>query len=178
MGLEPLDTLGVEVVGRLVEEEDIRLAEQEAAECHAPSLATAEIGHQCIRRRALESIHRPFQLRIDLPSAAMLDLLGQLSLPLDQGVHLVVVHRLAELQVHLLIFPKQVHHFLDTLLDHLEDCLVRVHLRLLLQIAHGVARSPYHLALETLLHSGDDLHQCGFSGAVETDDADFRPVKE
>ena len=43
--LEPVDRLSVEVVGRLVEEEDIGLLEQEAAKSHAATLTTRESGN-------------------------------------------------------------------------------------------------------------------------------------
>ena len=39
--LEPLDRLGVEVVGRLVEQQQVRVLEQQPAERHAPLLAAA-----------------------------------------------------------------------------------------------------------------------------------------
>ena len=108
----------------------------------------------------------------------MLNLLGEFSLSLYQGRHFVVRHRLAELEVHLLIFLKGIHHFLYAFLHHLQHCLVRIHLRFLLQIAHCVARSPYDLSLILFFHSGDDFHQCGFSGTVQTYDADFGSVEK
>ena len=77
----------------------------------------------------------------------MLYFLRKLTLTLDEFVHLVVRHGLGELHVDLLVFAQQIGHFLHTLLDYLDDGLVRVHLRLLLQIPYGISRSPYHLAL-------------------------------
>ena len=47
--------------------------------------------------------------------------LGKLSLALDQAVHLVVVHRLHELQGNLVVFVQGVHHFLHTFLDDLKN---------------------------------------------------------
>ena len=178
MRLEPLDTLCIKVVGRLVEEQDVRLAEQQSAQGNPSSLASAEGGNLRIGRRALECVHGPLQLRVNLPSSAMLYLLGELSLPLYQCVHGVVVHRFAELEIDLLVFLEQVHDFLHTFLHDLYHCLVRVHLGLLLQIAYSISRSPDHFSLVALLHSCDYFHQRGFSGAVQTDDAYFGPVKE
>ena len=178
MRFQPLDALRVEMVRRLVQQQHVGLAEQQAAEGHPSAFASRKGGDLRIHGRALEGVHRPFQLGIDLPAVAMLDLFGQLALALDQAVHLVIIHRLHELEVDLLVFLKQGHHFADTLLDHLEDGLVRIHLRLLLEVADGIAGCPDHLALVGFLHTGDDLHQGGFAGTVEADDADLGPVEE
>ena len=74
MRLKPLDALGVEVVGRLVEEQHVRLAEQQSAKCHTAALATGKGGDLGVRRRAVQSVHRPFELGVDLPAAEMFDL--------------------------------------------------------------------------------------------------------
>ena len=50
--LEPLDALGVEMVGRLVEDEEIRPREQRAAERDAPLFAAAERADDAGRGRA------------------------------------------------------------------------------------------------------------------------------
>src|SRR4051812_30817412 len=44
IALEPPDALGIEMIGRLVEQEHIRLLEQEAAERHAPLFASGDLG--------------------------------------------------------------------------------------------------------------------------------------
>ena len=127
MALEPLHTLCVKVVGRLVQQKHVRLAQQQTAEGHPPALATAEISYLGIRRRTLQGIHRPLQLGVDLPSFTMLYFLRKFALTYDELIHFVVGHRLAELQVHLLILPEQVHHFLYAFLNHLQHRLFRVH---------------------------------------------------
>ena len=151
------------MVGWLVQKQDIGLLEQKAAQSHSAPLSTGQISHFCIRRRALERIHSPFELRINFPASEVLDFLGQFSLSFYQGCHFFVGHRLAELEVHLFVFLECVHHFLHTLLHHFQHSLVCIHLRLLLQIAHGVAGSPDHLALILFFHSCYNLHQGGFS---------------
>ena len=108
----------------------------------------------------------------------MLYFLSQFALTLYECVHLVVRHGLGELHIDMLVFLQQVCDLLHSFPYHLDDGLVRVHLRLLLQIAHRIAGGPDYLALVGLLHSCDDLHQGGLSRAVETDDADLGPVEE
>src|SRR5688500_183448 len=63
--LEPFDALGVEVVGRLVEEEHVRLGEQQPAERDAPLLATREHVDIRLPGRKAQRIGRHFQLRLD-----------------------------------------------------------------------------------------------------------------
>ena len=48
---EPGDRLGVEMVGRLVEQEQVGRREQQATECDATLLATGEVRDGCIARR-------------------------------------------------------------------------------------------------------------------------------
>ena len=111
----------------------------------------------------------------------MLDFLGELSLTLDKRVHPVGVFehlRVAERVVQILIFPKEIHHFLHSFLNDFKHGLLRVHLRLLFKVAYRVAGSPYNFSLVGFLHSGNDFEQGGFSGTVETDDSDFRSVEE
>ena len=108
----------------------------------------------------------------------MLDLFGEFALPLDEGGHLVIVHRLHELERYFVVLVKHILDLLHSFLHDLEDGLVRIHLRLLLKIAHGVARSPYHLAAVGLLHTRYDLEERGLAGAVETYDADLGAIEE
>ena len=166
------------MVGRLVKEQHVRLAEQQSAKCHTAALATGKGGDLGVRRRTIQSVHRPFELGVYLPAAEMLDLLGQLALTLYESVHLVVVHRLHELEGDLVIFIEDIHDLLDPFLHDLDDRLVGIHLRLLLKVANRIARRPDHLATVGFLHACDDLHQGRFTGAVQTDDADLGPVEE
>ena len=181
MGFEPLDTLGIEVVGRLVEQKNVRLTQKQAAKGYPSALASGKVADLGIGRRTLQGIHCPFQLGIDFPTVTVLDFLGEFSLAFDEGIHPVrVFHhfRVAEGIVDFLILLEEVHHFLHSFLHYFEYGLVRIHLRFLLQIANGVARSPYDLALVGFLHTGYDFEQGGFTGAVETYDTDFGAIEE
>ena len=178
MGLQPLDTLGVQMVRRLVQEQDVRLLQEQAAQGHAAALTAGEVLDEGIGRRALEGVHRPFQLRVDLPAVQVFDHFGEFALARNEAVHLVVVHRLHELHRDVVVLRENVHHVLNALLDHLDDGLLRVHLRLLGQIPDGIARRPDDLALVGFLHAGDDLQERRLTGSVQTDDADLGPVEE
>ena len=62
----------------------------------------------------------------------MLYLFSHLALTLYEGVHLVVRHGLGKFHIDLLVFLQQVGDLLHSFPYHLDDGLVRVHLRLLL----------------------------------------------
>ena len=178
VSFKPLYALGIEMVRRLIEQQHIRLTEQQAAKGHPSPLSPAECRHHSIRRRTVECVHRPFELGIDLPAIAMVDFLCQFTLPRDKRIHLLIRHRLREFHVHLFILLQQGHHFPYAFLHHLDYGLVRIHLRLLLQISHRISRSPDHLSLIGLLHARDYLHQSRFAGTVETDYPDLRTIEE
>ena len=110
MVLQPRHGLGVQVVGRLVEQQDVGLLQQEPAQGHAPLLAAGENADQRIARRAAQGVHRHFQTRVDIPGVQMIDLLLQLALPLQELVHLVVRHRLGELVADLVVLLHEIDH--------------------------------------------------------------------
>ena len=175
---QPLDGFGVQMVRGLVQQEDVRLLQEQAAQGHATAFATGQGADFRVGRRALEGVHRPFQFRVDLPAVQVLDEFGQFALAFDEAIHLVVIHGLHELHRDVIVLREDVHHVLHAFLDHLDDGLVRVHLRFLGEIPDGVSRCPDDLALVGFLHAGDDFEKGRFTGAVQADDADFRPVEE
>src|SRR4051812_36778720 len=65
MLLEPLHALGVEMVGRLVEQDDVGLLEQQAGERHAPLLAARKIVDPRIAGRTAEGVHRDLELVVE-----------------------------------------------------------------------------------------------------------------
>ena len=77
MAFEPVDRLGVEMVGRLVEQQQLRLFEQQPAERDAAALAAGELGHVGVVGRAAERVHRLLDLAVEIPQALGLDLVLQ-----------------------------------------------------------------------------------------------------
>ena len=72
--LEPRDRLGVEVVGGLVQQQQVGRAQQQPAERHAPALAAGERAHVGVRRRQAQRVHRVFELRVEVPGVGGVDL--------------------------------------------------------------------------------------------------------
>ncbi len=74
VALEPGHRLGVEVVGGLVEEQHVRLLQQQAAERHAALLAAGERRHVGVARRQAQRVHGDLDLVVEVPEVVRVDL--------------------------------------------------------------------------------------------------------
>ena len=133
--LEPGDRLGVEMVGRLVEQQQVRRLQQQPAQRDATALAARELRDVRVRRRQPQRVHRVLELRVEIPGAGGLDRVLHLGLLLEDLVHLLGRQLLAELRVDLVEARQQRAHWRDALLDVAEHGLRRVERRLLRQIS-------------------------------------------
>ena len=169
------------MVGRLVEKEHIRLLEKQTTESHATTLTARKVFHLPVAWRTMQGIHSTFKLRVYIPCIGSIDDILHLALTLEELVHLVlilVVFRQSELLVYLVILIYCIIDMLNALHHILLDGLVRVELRILLKIPYRIARAPYHLALELIVDSGNNLHEGGLTGTVKTDDTDLCAIEE
>jgi hypothetical protein len=91
--LQPFDRFGVEMVGRFVEQQHVRLREQQLAQRDAPLLATRELADQCVPGWQAQRVGSEFELAVEVRSGARDDrfeaglFLGQL---VEIGVRLGV----------------------------------------------------------------------------------------
>ena len=160
--LQPVDGLGIEVVGRLVEQQDVGFLQQQAAQSHTAALTTAQVFGQLVALGAAQGIHGPFQAAVEVPRVGGVDDVLQLGLTRKQLVHLLgilIVLGQAELEIDFLKFLEGVNHVLHAFLHHFLNRLGRVKLRILRQVAHRVAWCEHHLSLVLCLQAGDDFHQ-------------------
>ena len=181
MLLEPVDRFSVEVVGRLVEQKHVGLLKQQAAQSHPAALTAGERGDILVVGRTLERIHGALELRIDIPGIGCVEGILKLGLTLDEFIHLVGVFKhigVAECGVDLVELFEEIHHGLDAFTHHFDYRLLRVELRLLLQIAYGIAGSEHYLALNIAVETGDNLQKRRFTGAVQTDNADLGAIEK
>ena len=84
--LEPRHRLGVEVVGRLVEQEEVGLGQQEPAEGHPPALPTREGTHLGVPRWEPKGVHGDLEGALEVPGPRRVDLGLQLALLGDQRI--------------------------------------------------------------------------------------------
>jgi hypothetical protein len=132
---QPGDRLGVEVVGRLVEEQQVRRLQQQAAQRDAAAFAAREPGHVSVRRRQPEGVHRDLELRVEVPGVAGVDLVLDLRLLVHDLLHLVRREIFAEPGVHLVVALEQRLGRRHAFLDVAEHGLGGIELRLLLEKA-------------------------------------------
>ena len=174
--LEPLHRLGVQVVGGLVEQQQVGLLQQELAQCDATPLSTGEVVDECLRRRAAQGVHRLVELGVDVPRADGVEVVLQLAGLGAQGV--VVGVGLG----HLGVGGLQARHLgLDLghrLLDVLEHRGALRERRLLLEHADARVGVAHEVAVVGVVEPGHQLQQRRLAHAVGTDDADLRPVQE
>ena len=97
--LQPRDALGVEVVGRLVEQQQVGRLEQQLAQRDAAALTTGEHGDVGVAGRAAQRVHRLLDAGVELPAVGVLDHLHELALLGQQRVEVGVglAHRRADL---------------------------------------------------------------------------------
>src|SRR5690606_33470609 len=153
--LEPEHALGVEVVGGLVQQQQVGLLQQQLAQRHATALAAGEVGDGLVAGRAAQRVHRLLELRVEVPAVLGVDLGLELAHLLHQRVEVRVGlgHLLAD-GVEALDLLEQLAH---ALLDVLQDGLGLVQRRLLQQDADAVAGAEAGLAVGGLVQAGHDL---------------------
>src|SRR5829696_4080117 len=174
--LQPRDALGVEVVGGLVEQQQVRRLEQQLAQRDATALATGQDGDVGVARRAAQRVHGLLDAGVELPAVVLLDDLHQLALLGEEGVEVGV--GLAHRRADLLEAGQRVPERLDGLLDVAPDVQRLVERRLLQQDADRGIRRQRGLAVGGLLHAGHDLEHGRLPGAVRADDADLGAGQE
>ena len=150
MAFQPGHRLGVEMVGRLVEQQQFRLVEQQLAQRDAAALAARKLCHVGIVGRAAQRVHRLVDLAVEIPEARGLDLVLQLG-------HLVgglvrIVHRQFVVAIEDRLLLGDAQH--DVLADRLS---AGIELRLLLEIADAGALGDPGLAVIFLVDAGHDL---------------------
>ena len=135
--LQPRDALGVEVVGGLVEQQQVGRLEQQLAQRDAAALTTGEHGDVGVAGRAAQRVHGLLDAGVELPAVGVLDDLHELALLGEQRVEVGVglPHRRADL----LEAGQRVAERLDRLLDVAAHVELLVERRLLLEHADGGA---------------------------------------
>ena len=174
--LQPQDRLGVQVVGGLVEQQQIGSLEQQLAQRHTAALAAGAHRDRGVRIRALQRVHRLFELRVQIPAVRGVDLGLQRAHLLHQRVEVRV--RVRHLLADLVEAGDLLGDLAERHLDVLADGLGVVQRRLLLQDADREARGQVCLAVRDVLDAGHDLEQRGLAHAVRAHHADLGAGQE
>ena len=170
-GLNPGHRLGIQVVGRLVEQEDIGVGDKQAAHRHTALFATGEHPRLRLRVGATQRLHCQLHLMVEAPEVVRVDnLLQPGHLLLGAGLIQAAAEVLILLK-HRLGFGHALHHaFLDRLLG--------IELRLLGQVANLQPLGAHTRAHKVLVQPCENLQQRGLARPVRADDANMRAVEE
>ena len=165
VALQPADRLGVEVVGRLVEQQQVRLGQQQPRERDPPPLAAGERRDVRVAGRAAQRVHRLVDHRVEAPGVGGVDLLLQ-PRELVGGLVGVVGRQLVEA-------VEQVAQLADAVLDVAAHVLGLVELGLLLEQPDAGAGRELGLAAIVSVLPGHDPQQRRLAAAVEAQHADL-----
>jgi hypothetical protein len=174
--LEPEHRLGVQVVGGLVKQQQVRLLEQELAERDPAALTTGQLVHDRVGRRAAQRVHRLLELGVDVPGVAVVEIGLQLPHLREQGV--VVRVRVGQLGRDLVEPVELGLGVADALLDVLQHRLALGQRRFLQQNPHRRTVRQPGVTVRRLVQPRHDLQHRGLAGAVRADHADLRPGQE
>ena len=165
VAFEPADGLRVEMVGGLVEQQEVRLLEQQPAERDPAPLAAGERRHVGVVGRAAQRVHGLIDLGIEVPQSLGLDLVLQLG-HLVRGLVRVVHGELVVAVEDRFLWRDAFHHVLA-------HGFRRIELRLLLEVAHARALGHPAFTGELLVDAAHDAQQRGFAGAVDAEHPDL-----
>ena len=174
--LQPVHRLGVEVVGRLVEQQHVGLRQQQAAQRDAALLAAGQVGDLRLPRRQAQGVGGDLQLLLGGVAVGGGEDRLQACLLGSERVEIGI--RLGIGGIHGVELLLRLEHLAEALFDRLAHGLFRIELRLLRQVADGEVRHRRGFALDVLVHAGHDLQQGGLAGTVQAEHADLGAGKE
>ena len=176
--LEPVDRVGVKVVGRLVEKQDGRLLQQQPRERDAAALAAGKRVDNRLARRTAQRVHRLLHHRRHIPRTEAVDFLLKLRLFVGNRILRLVVGGIGEFVPTGVVRCGEIGEVLHALLDARAHRGAGRERGLLRQEADRVTRLEVHAAVDVGVDAREDAHERGLAGTVEAEDADLRAVVE
>jgi len=178
MAFEPRHRLGVEMVGRLVEQQQVGRLQQQATQCDTAPLTARKRVDLRVARRAAQRVHRDVELALEFPALDGVDVILQLALFFEQRVHLVVVEFFAKARGHRLEAVQEIADLGESFLDVAEHVLAGIELRLLGKESDLDARGRARFAEEIGVDAREDAQQRTLAGSVGAHHADLRAGQE
>ena len=166
-GLQPVDALDVQMVGGLVEQQQVGVPDQGAGQQHA-ALASAREGVEFGIRVQIEPRQHRFHPLLQCPGARRLEIV------LDAGQALqVLIGRLgAHLGAGLVVLPDEPAELVQAVGHDVEDAAGHTDRHLLVQARDDHALPHLDLAVIRRQLARDHLHQSGLALAVAAEQAD------
>ena len=66
--LQPRDAFRIQMVGWLIEQQHVRIGQQQLTQRDAPPFAAGQDVHRCVPSRQTQSVRSDFQRSVDIPS--------------------------------------------------------------------------------------------------------------
>jgi hypothetical protein len=174
--LEPFDRLGIEMVGGLVEQQHVRLGQEQPAQRDAALLAAGERADLRVPRRQTQRVGGHFELAFQRVGVVHGEEIFQRLL---LGGELVEVGAFLGIGGIDLVQPLlRVEDHRDAFLHHFAHGLVRVELGFLRQIADLDAGLRPRFALEVGVDAGHDAQHRGLARAVQAEQTDLGAGEE
>ena len=177
MPLQPGHRLRVEVVGGLVQQQQVGRRQQQAAEGHPPALTARQRRHVLVARGHAQRVHGDLERALQVPGVAALDLVLHVLVLGEQGLHLLGID-LAQPRSDLLEPPQQAGGLGDPQLDVPAHVQGRVEVGLLREHAHGGPGRQLRVARGLLVEPRHHAQERGLAGAVRAEDADLGAGQE
>ncbi|MNG89271.1 hypothetical protein D3C79_481300 [compost metagenome] len=174
--LQPGHRVGVQVVGRFVQQQHVGGRQQQAAQGHAALLTTGQVLDACVPGRQAQGVGGNVQLALQVVAVGGLQDGFQLGLLGGQLVEVGIrfgVGRVDLVQARLGVLDHA-----DRFLDHFTHGLARIELRLLRQVADVDVGHRTGFAVEFLVDARHDPQQGRFTGAVQAEHADLGAREE
>ena len=164
--LQPDDASQIEIVRRLVEQDDVRMAEQRLRQQNLHFQARIHIGHQrlVIVRRDAQPLQNAGRIGLRLPAAELGKFLLQFG-----GAHAVLIRHLL-LGIDRVLLLAAVVQPLVAHDDGVHHRVGVIHRLILLKDGHSGLWVNIDVAGGRLQHIGENFQKRGFSGAVRADD--------
>ena len=150
------------MIGRLVEQEQIRVLEEQAAQGDAALLAAGQDRDVGVVGRTAQRVHRDVDVPLEIPGVGRVDpvLEGRLL----RADRLVIGVGIGPLCHHGVVLLDQAMDLADAIEDVALDLLRRVELRLLAQVANGESGRQAGLAGVPVIEPGHDPKQARLAG--------------
>ena len=174
--LQPAHGFGIQVVGRFVEQQHIRLGHQQTAQRHTAALTTGQFGDVGIPGRQTQGIGGHFHLTFHIVTASGFDKGFQLALFFRQRIKIGI--RLGVRGVHRVQRGTGIHQFAQAVFDVTFHIFIRIQLGFLRQVTDFQIRLRAGFANDVSIQTRHDLQQGGLTGAVQTQYADLGPREE
>ena len=178
MTFKPRNRFRIQVVGRFVKQQNIRLVQQKTAKRNTAAFTTRKLVNVCVFRWAAQCVHGDIKRPLEIPAIGGIDAFLKFALLCEKVRHLVVGHRLAERHADF-VKACQIINNLTTAFHHVaKHILLRIKVRFLFKIANTNTFGWPCFAAVILFDACHYFKQGRFTCTVVPENTDFYAGQE